>query len=113
MTGPRPHFSPHSFVDLFYDLKKFVRNIEKRIPIIDAGNAIITPVANVATSLAITFNKVFETSPIVMVTANTSVIGATVQGVAVTGITTTGCTLWIYRTNTSVTNVLWMAYDPS
>jgi (2Fe-2S) ferredoxin len=81
---------------------------------IQNGSVTITPsAANTPTSINVTFPKAYATAPIVMVTANTTVPGSTVTGVGVSGITTTGCTIWVTRTNTSATAVLWQASPAS
>jgi hypothetical protein len=74
-----------------------------------AGNATITPVANTATSLSVTFKVPYSTAPIVTATAITGGPGSNVQEISVNNVTTTGFDVVIYRTNTTVTWVNWMA----
>lgn len=59
----------------------------------------------------VTFPKAFSSVPIVVATLQSSVPGHTAQGVGVTGVTTTGCNIYVYRTNTTSTNVKWLAVD--
>lgn len=73
-----------------------------------AGFATITPVANTPTSLTLTGFNVTGNNFYGFVTAQTSVIGSTVQGVAHTAVSGTSITLWVYRTNTTNTNLDWM-----
>ena len=76
---------------------------------IDCGSVSITPTANTPTSESVTFNKTFASPPIVIATAESSVIGSVVRGVSVANVTTTGCDIYIYRTNNTSTNVNWIA----
>ena len=76
---------------------------------IDFGSTSITPTANTPTKKTINFNKTFSTTPIVIATAESAVIGDTVKGVSVANITETGCDIYIYRTNNTTTNVNWIA----
>jgi hypothetical protein len=74
-----------------------------------AGRVTITPVANTPTSIAVTFPRPFATAPKVVVTADASLPGSEVLGAGATSITTTGFTAWIYRTNTTVGRLNWIA----
>lgn len=77
--------------------------------IADSGSISITPVANTPTSGTITFAKTFPSTPLVFITANTSVPGTVVTGVSVNSISTTGATGWVTRTNTTATTLQWFA----
>lgn len=72
------------------------------------GFATITPVANTPTSVTLTGFDIAGNNFYGFVTAQTSVIGSTVQGVAQTAVSGTSITLWVYRTNTTNTNLDWM-----
>lgn len=72
---------------------------------IAATSVIITPVANTPTSAAVTWGRALPGNVHVTVTAETSVPGSTVLEVSANQITPTGCTVWIYRTNTTATTV--------
>lgn len=76
---------------------------------IQKGMVHITPRANAVTSVNVTFDTEFSQEPYVTVTPNTSVPFTSVKGVSVSNITTTGCTINIYRTDTTQTTVYWMA----
>jgi hypothetical protein len=78
-----------------------------------AGQTSITPVANAITSRAVSFGKTFQVAPIVQVSANTSVPNTVVKGVSFGSVTTTGFTVYLYRTDTTSTEVHWFAYDPT
>ncbi|MDX2697020.1 fibronectin type III domain-containing protein [Streptomyces ipomoeae] len=74
-----------------------------------AGFATITPVANTPTSLTLTgFGPLTGNAFYGFVTAQTTVIGSAVQGVAHTNVTASSITVWVYRTNTTNTNLDWM-----
>ncbi|MFD0825860.1 phage tail spike protein [Neobacillus sp. M.A.Huq-85] len=78
-----------------------------------AGQVTVTPVANAVKSIAISFGKTFEVAPIISVAANSTVPYSEVRMVSFSNVTTTGCTLNIYRTNTTATELHWIAYDPT
>jgi hypothetical protein len=74
-----------------------------------AGFATVTPVANTPTSVTLTgFGPLTGNNFYGFVTAQTTVIGSTVQGVAHTNVTASSITVWVYRTNTTNTNLDWM-----
>lgn len=76
------------------------------------GRVTITPVANTPTSTTVNFG--FTMAGTVFrgfATANTTVIGSTVQGVAVSSVGATSMLVWVYRTNTTNTNVDWEAWS--
>jgi hypothetical protein len=76
-----------------------------------SGSLSITPsAANVPTSGNVTFPHAFATVPNVVTTPGTSVPGTAVTGTGVTAVTTTGCTVWVTRTNTTATNVIYHAH---
>lgn len=76
------------------------------------GTVTITPVANTVTSLAVTFTAGrFSTTPKIQVTARTTVPGSQVLEVAYSGASTTGCTIYMYRTNTTDTIIDWLATE--
>lgn len=75
-----------------------------------AGLARVTPVANVATSVTVTFPTPFVSPPRVVATAQTIVPGSQVQQVWVSNVTTTGFKAWVLRTNTTKTTIGWQAY---
>lgn len=78
-----------------------------------AGEVSITPVANAITTKAITFGKTFEVPPVMSVSVNTSGPYTVLKMVSFSSVTTTGCNINIYRTDTTVTEVHWMAFDPT
>lgn len=66
--------------------------------------------SNTPSSQTVTFPAGrFSATPAVMVSANTSVPGTLVTGVSYSGASSTGVTLWVTRTNTTSTNVSWLA----
>jgi hypothetical protein len=74
-----------------------------------AGFATITPVANTPTSVTLTgFGPLTGNNFYGFVTAQTTVIGSAVHGVAHTNVTASSITVWVYRTNTTNTNLDWM-----
>lgn len=75
---------------------------------IAAGSVSITPVANTPTSGAVTFGKTLPGTVRMWCTAETLAPG-TVLETSVTAVTSTGANVWIYRTNTTATNVRWIA----
>lgn len=75
-----------------------------------AGLTRVTPVANTATAVNVTFPTPFVTVPRMFVTAQTIVPGSQVLEVWVSNVTTTGFTAWIVRTNTTKTTIAWHAY---
>lgn len=81
-----------------------------RIPEIQSGIVTITPsAANTPTSKIVTFGKEFSGSPVMTASPHTSVPGTTVLGVGTASRSTTGFTMWLTRTNTTDTNINWIA----
>lgn len=75
-----------------------------------AGAVVVTPVANVLTSVQITFAAPFVNTPRVLASPVTILPGSHVKGVAVAGISKTGFTIWILRTTSTNTTIMWQAY---
>jgi hypothetical protein len=77
------------------------------------GGLDITPVANTPTSAPWTFPAAFVSSTTanlsILVTQNSAVPGSTVQEVSFASPTTTGADIFVYRTNTTSTNIRCMA----
>ena len=76
---------------------------------IDCGVESITPTANTPTSKHVDFNKTFSSIPKIVVSPESAVIGGALKGVSYANVTTTGFDIYIYRTNTTSTNVSWIA----
>lgn len=75
-----------------------------------SGSTSITPsAANTPTSKALTFTTPFQSTPIVSLCPETTVIGSQVIGWGVTEVTKAGFKAWICRTNTTNTTVRWIA----
>lgn len=73
------------------------------------GTVTITPsAANAPTSIAVTGLNVAGGTFIALLSAQTSVPGTQVTGVGYSNLSSTGLTIWLTRTNTTVTNVSWM-----
>jgi hypothetical protein len=64
-----------------------------------------TPVANTPTSASVTWGRALPGTVHVTVSAESSVPGSQVHEVSMNQITATGCTVWLYRTNTTTTRV--------
>lgn len=74
------------------------------------GSTMITPVTNSPTSVRVNFPTGFFTqTPSISATANTSVPGSSVIEVGAAGPSVSGFDATIYRTNTTPTNVYWIA----
>lgn len=82
-----------------------------RLPFaIEAGFVLMTPTAaDAPTSVDVVFSRPFAAQPVVLALAQSAVPGTQVKGVGVDQITTTGCKLWLTRSNTNQTGVLWIA----
>ncbi len=78
-----------------------------------AGIVRMTPVANTATPVVVTFPTPFVVTPRVFATGQTSVPGSEVKQVWVSSVSTTGFTGWVLRTNTTKTTIAWQAYAPT
>ena len=76
-----------------------------------SGTLTITPTANTPTSAALTFPTVFTSTPAVVARPQTDKPGSEVQGVSVSSVSTTGCTVWVYRTNTTPVVIHWAAVN--
>jgi hypothetical protein len=78
------------------------------------GERAITPVANTPTRGAVTFPAgYFSEEPVIVTTANSSVPGGTVVSTSATAITTAGFDAVCYRTNTTLTGVMYVAVQMS
>jgi len=73
------------------------------------GNVTITPVANTPTAKAVAFAVSYTDAPCVFTTAYTTVPGTSVLGDAAANITTTGFDVYVTRTGTTNTGVMWLA----
>lgn len=72
---------------------------------IASTSVLITPVANTPTSAAVTWGRALPGNVHVVVAAESSVPGSQVMEVSSNQITATGCTVWLYRSNTTATTV--------
>jgi len=77
--------------------------------LIQWGRVNITPVANTPTYAEITFPKNFTTVLAITTTPTTSYVGTEVLGTSVQNTSISGCRIYIYRTNTTTTEVRWIA----
>lgn len=73
------------------------------------GKIAVSCTANQVSSADVTFTKEYKTMPIVTVTAGSSAPGTSVQEVSVSDITYTGFKINVYRKDTNVTTIQWMA----
>lgn len=73
------------------------------------STAVVPSAANTPTSVTVTFSTPFVSTPTVMTCPVTTVPGSQVLGTAATEVETTGFKVWLTRTNTSSTNVAWIA----
>lgn len=69
----------------------------------------VTPTANTPTAQHVTFSQAFAEEPTVVVSAVSAVPGSAVQAVSAANITNTGFDAYVYRTNSTVTAVMWIA----
>lgn len=74
-----------------------------------AGTVSMNPVANTPTAQRVNFGTSLSAPIRVWVTAQSGFIGSQVEGVGVTDLDSTGFDCVIYRTNTTATNVFWLA----
>ena len=72
---------------------------------IAAASVVIIPVANTPTSGAVDWGYALPGFVHVTATAESAVPGSQVLEVSINQITATGCTVWIYRTNTTSSRV--------
>lgn len=75
------------------------------------GKVVITPVANTPTSTTVSGFTLAGTGTVHgYCTTVSSVPGTDVQETTVTSVAATGMTVWIFRDNTTVTEVDWMMW---
>jgi len=72
------------------------------------GQVTITPTPGSPTSTTVTGLTVTGSNFYGFATANTTVIGSVVLGAAVSSVSSTGATIWVYRSNSTDTNVNWL-----
>lgn len=75
---------------------------------VQSGKVTVSCTANTVSKADVTFAKTYTSTPIVTLTAGSSVPG-TVSEVTVSNVTTTGFTACVYRTNDTSTVVHWIA----
>ena len=81
-------------------------------PRMAAGTATVTPVANTATRLSVTFPPGrFTAAPVVTITADEA--NPQTVDVSVTGASVTGFNAWIFKTNATTTFLHWIAVQPA
>lgn len=73
------------------------------------GTTNITPTANTPTAVTVTFATPFMATPVVTACPVVTVPGSEVKGAAVTAVTKADFKVTVYRTNTTVTPVSWIA----
>ena len=73
------------------------------------GKVAVSCTANTVSTANVTFDREYQTMPIVTLTAGSSAPGTAITEVTVSNITYTGFTVCVYRTNTSSTTIQWMA----
>lgn len=78
---------------------------------IQCGKVSINPVANELTTITVKFDNPFATVPIVTATAVSSVVGKILTGCGVSNITKESFDVTILRTNTTPTNINWIAIN--
>lgn len=76
---------------------------------IQAGTVAINPVANTPTSVTVTFPVAFATAPRVTISAASPNVGTQVIACGADLETTTQFRATVYRTNTTTTNLRWVA----
>ena len=76
---------------------------------IQCGRANVNCTANTVSSANVTFEKTYASAPVITLTAGSSAPGTAVTEVTVSNVTTTGFTVNVYRTNTSITTIQWIA----
>lgn len=93
------------------DIRDNLNHIKNRV---QTGTVAITPVSGVPTSVTVTFERAFNTTPRVLVTALTTSVGSGANEVSGVGAHTESASSFvatITRNNTSVTNVRWLAME--
>jgi len=81
-----------------------------RLNAIQKGEVTVTPSAsNTPTSKWVTFGTKFGGTPNVVTGVRSSVSGTTVKGWAATGMATNGFNAWVTRSNTTATDIQWIA----
>lgn len=81
---------------------------------IQGGKVYITPsAANTPTYVEVEYDHAFANLPVVVATPITDSPGTYLTGCSVTNATRTSCRIFITRTNTIQTPVMWMAFDPT
>ena len=86
--------------------------LDQTIPsqVMQAGALSVAPVANTQTSVWVAFPTPFASVPRIAVSPVSIVPGSQVKGVGWTGATRFGFTLWLLRTNTTKTTIMWQAF---
>lgn len=80
---------------------------------IQRGYVSISPDASAVTGVSVSFSPSFVTTPSICVTANTSALESAVLSFSYSSPSTSGCTVNIYRKNTTSTGMSWIAVGAS
>ncbi len=83
-----------------------------RVPKTAVGYVLVTVTADVVSTASVTFPAgLFDTPPRVFTNALTSVPGTRVIETSASNITTSGCDVYIYRSSSTDTGIMWFAVE--
>lgn len=85
-------------------------NVTAEAPVVKTGLVTITPSgSDVETSQVVTFGSSFSTTPVVVLSPNSAVVGTVVNGWSVTEVGSGGFKAWVRRSSTTATGLYWFA----
>lgn len=77
------------------------------------GRVDITPKANTPTAKAVKFSREFASAPVVITCPASSVPGTTITGTSASDVTKSGCNIYLTRSGTATSTVMWVAIGPA
>lgn len=77
------------------------------------GRVDITPKANTPTAKEVVFSREFASAPVVITCPASSVPGTAITGTSASDVTKSGCNIYLTRSGTTTSTVMWVAIGPA
>ena len=77
------------------------------------GRVDITPNANTPTAKAVVFSREFASAPVVITCPASSAPGTAITGTSASDVTESGCNIYLTRSGTTTSTVMWVAIGPA
>ena len=77
------------------------------------GRVDITPKANTPTAKEVVFSREFASAPVVITCPASSAPGTAITGTSASDVTKSGCNIYLTRSGTTTSTVMWVAIGPA